>query len=230
MTGTQVTAAASILWVLLSGSALAQPGAQHAGEPLLSILRDRECVQRCSEELSGCLEMARQELADCGEPCAGLRAAARAACMSEPSGEDCRERAAALRECIAPCAEKHRAAVADCYASARGCIGECPPAADLSCARRCQARHWQCRVDARRNFKACRERCGDLIAAARRACTADPASEACARDSTAARHCLTECIRMLRSDLHECQKQLRMCLADCETDAKPPATMLRPAR
>jgi hypothetical protein len=231
MTGTQLMTTTSILAMLLGGAgAWAQQAAGRPAERPVSVLRDGDCVQDCRDKLNGCLRAARQELAECSEPCEELRLAAREACAADPGGEDCLAARLALRECLAPCEERYRAQVAECHMSARACAGECPPADDVSCARRCLAQRSQCYADARESAKACRERCSDLIALARRACAADPSSDTCSRAGAAARQCVASCARLLRSDLHECQKQLRACLARCDANETPPATVTRPGR
>lgn len=210
-------------WLMLVGvGVLAFSVAGASAQPRLRAqalaLHDRECVRECRGDLGECLSAAADDLHECAEPCADERAAVGAACADDTSSTACAEARAALRACIGPCLQVYDPAVTDCFKDGRACVADCPPVDDVPCIRACFTQRAECLADLRMEVKACRDRCREEVAAARRLCGDDPDSEECRAATAAARVCLAPCAELIRKGLHECRRETRACLAACNDE------------
>jgi hypothetical protein len=72
--------------------------------------------------------------------------------------------------------------------------------------------------DLRQGYRECREGCADVVTRARKACSEDPTSDACAAGREAVAECLTPCAERARAGLQTCREMSRECVAGCGTD------------
>lgn len=98
------------------------------------------------------------------------------------------------------------------------------PVKDRLCVHLCKDDARACTASAHAERRACRaENCGEAIATAHAACSADPASPECADARTQARECLHTCNAAFRAAMEECGTDLRECIAICpDAGATPP--------
>jgi hypothetical protein len=209
----------TLIALVLSSAALAQPrGIADRELARHHPRKDRACVAECRAETVDCLKAARAAAAPCFESCQPLVEAAREACAADPDGEACELATRAARACLEPCHEILRPAVRACIADGHACVRACPFVGEPPCLTECRGDHIDCLQRANAALVECRRGCGDELKAAREACAADSASEACLRATRAAHACLRPCRERYAAHVQTCQAALRACVADCDAE------------
>jgi hypothetical protein len=209
--------AAALVAVAVDAAMVSQSIAQESAP------KDRSCVLDCREVFGRCSNAAYTSARMCIQSCGDLVAHAREVCAAAPESDDChaaRRRAAA---CVRECRESLSKDLRVCRADAKDCVALCPDAEpmvplDPICLHECRRQVRACLERAEAAAHDCAEPCSDLVAKARRICTAAPRSEDCAAARREASACLQPCRERLASQTRQCVANGKRCAASC-----PPA-------
>jgi hypothetical protein len=190
------------------------------------VVKDRECVGGCQQELRECRETARDEASECFATCSDTHERAREICGDDPTGDACQAAKEALRECLMPCHARLRPALRACIGNGRECVHMCPDVLDRTCVQECRADHATCRSTARAEAQICREGCAAEHDAAVAACAddtpGDPSDE-CVATREALKECVAPCREAFRAALGSCRDDLQECVRGCELDEPEPS-------
>jgi hypothetical protein len=211
----------AVVTIGLATAALGTPDAGHA--PGRHPLKQRDCVMGCGTDAQTCLQEARAASAPCVEACQPLVAAARQACIADPTSDACTAAEQAARACLAPCSDVYRPAVRMCVEDGNECVQACPFIGEPPCLADCRASYVHCLAGARSALNDCRTGCESDFQAVRTACS-DPTSTACTAARAVLQTCLQPCRTSLTATLDGCGSTEGQCVQACGVTPTPGTT------